>query len=66
MNKTKQAALIIGFLVLLGIAGHMDYQDQLAEEEHYCEMVAAYKAGSHLGWPDFKGIYQETCLKPRK
>jgi len=41
--------------LLLGLVGHFDYQDQEAEEQLYCDMVAA----GH--WPDYKGIYRQSC-----
>jgi len=43
-------------LVLVCIVSSMDYNDQLASQELYCEMV---RSGA---WPDFKGLYDEICL----
>lgn len=46
----KARKLLIGLVVLglFGLVGSMDYQDELAEERHYCQMV---KEGN---WPAFK------------
>ena len=55
----KTGALLLALLVLLfGLAGHMDYEDQQAEQARYCEMV---KAGF---WPDYQGIYRRECRTP--
>jgi hypothetical protein len=35
------AALLVALLLLLGLVGHFDYQDQEAEEAQYCDMVKA-------------------------
>lgn len=45
MKKLLIALSLIGYFV---IAGSMDYQDQVAQEDKYCEMV---KEGV---WPAFK------------
>jgi len=44
--KTTYVIAIV--LAMLGIAGTIDYEEQLREEQHYCEMV---KAGN---WPAYK------------
>ncbi len=54
----KMIAVLLALLGLFGLAGAMDYEDQQAEQEHYCEMV---KAGY---WPDFNGTYRDECLRP--
>ena len=48
----KTAAIL---LALFGLVSAMDYEDQEAERQRYCEMV---KTGY---WPDFKGAYLEEC-----
>lgn len=57
----KQITIPVGMLLVLavfGFVGHMDYEDQQAEQAHYCDMV---KAGY---WPDFQGTYQSECRTP--
>jgi len=49
------AALLVALLLLLGLVGHFDYQDSIAEEAQYCDMVKAKL------WPDYKGIYRQSC-----
>ena len=55
----KTTVVLLALLGLFGLAGAMDYEDQQAEQERYCEMV---KAGF---WPDFNGTYRRECLKPK-
>ena len=55
----KTAAVLLALLGLFGLAGAMDYEDQQAEQERYCEMV---KAGH---WPDYQGTYRRECLPPK-
>ena len=31
------------------------------ETEFYCQMVDINKADDSIGWPDYKGIYDEVC-----
>ena len=54
----KTVAALLALVLLLGLAGAMDYEDQQAEQERYCEMV---KAGF---WPDFNGTYRDECQRP--
>ena len=42
-------------LVLIGMMGKMDMEDEIAEQEFYCEQVLA----GH--WPDYKHIADEVC-----
>lgn len=55
----KTGAVLLALLGLFGLAGAMDYEDQQAEQEHYCEMV---KGGY---WPDYHGTYQSECRTPK-
>lgn len=55
----KTVAALLALLGIFGLAGAMDYEDQQAEQEHYCEMV---KAGH---WPDYQGTYRRECLPPK-
>jgi hypothetical protein len=44
-----KAALFIVLIVLaLGIVGEDDYQQEIADARHYCELV------NNKVWPDFK------------
>ncbi len=55
----KMIAVLLSLLGLFGLAGAMDYEDQQAEQAHYCDMV---KAGY---WPDFQGTYRSECRTPK-
>lgn len=58
MNRTQTLLALVAVLLLLGLTGHMDYEDAKAEEANYCEMV---KAGH---WPDYRGMYRSECRRP--
>ena len=55
----KTVAALLALLGLFGLAGAMDYEDQQAEQEHYCEMV---REGL---WPDYRGTYRAECRQPK-
>lgn len=51
-----KTAVIVAFLLLLfGIVGHFDAEDEEAQAVLYCENV---KAGI---WPDYEGTYKKYC-----
>lgn len=57
----KLAYLIAG-IVALGVVGQMDFEDAIASENHYCEMVTLYKeSNGQYGWPDYEDNYDEIC-----
>ena len=58
MSRYRMAAIIAALVLLFGLVGRMDYEDQLAEQANYCEMV---KAGF---WPDYQGTYRRECRTP--
>lgn len=62
MNRLVTAALVAGFVLLLGIVGSFDYEDAVAEQESYCEMVALWKkTNGRYGWPAYEG--EKQCQK---
>jgi hypothetical protein len=61
-NFTTICAILAG-LILFGIMGTMDAEDEQAQLEHYCEMVKLHKQDKSLGWPDYDGIYDTACTK---
>ena len=52
---------ILAGLILFGLVGAMDAEDEQAQLEHYCEMVKLHKQDQSTGWPDYDGIYNEAC-----
>ena len=54
---------ILAGLLLFGLVGAMDAEDEQAQLEHYCEMVKLNKKDPSLGWPDYDGIYHTACTK---
>lgn len=73
MKPISNNFLIVAILVLtvltFGLIGSADYEDEIASERHYCEMVSQFNATKHLnrdlhrGHPDFKEIYSRACVK---
>ena len=59
MSRIQATLTLVGVFLLLGLMGHMDYEDAKAEEANYCEMV---KAGH---WPDYQGTYRSECRPPK-
>ena len=62
METLKIALGLAGLIVLMGIAGQMDYEDELLERQAYCDMRMIYEnaasqgvpPGDRPGWPNFK------------
>jgi len=52
-------ASVVALLLLLGIVGNMDYQDEVAEANTYCRNVAEGI------WPDYNGTYDSWCENGR-
>lgn len=48
-------AIVAALLLLIGLVGTMDYQDEIAEENAYCQNVAEGI------WPDYNGTYDRWC-----
>lgn len=60
VNLYTICAILAG-LMLFGVLGTMDAEDEQAQLEHYCEMVKLHKQDQSVGWPDYDGIFNETC-----
>ena len=52
MKTLKVVGYVIGLLLLISTGHEMAYQDEIAEEEFYCDMIA-------------KGFYSETFRPER-
>lgn len=52
---------ILAGLILFGLVGAMDAEDEQAQLEHYCQMVKLNKKDPSVGWPDYNGVYNEAC-----
>jgi hypothetical protein len=46
----KPLLILLAVLTVLGAVGRMDFEDEMQEEAHYCEMV---QSGA---WPNFKQL----------
>ncbi len=52
--KLRYPLAFFAFIIIFGFVGSMDYEDAIAVEEHYSEMVCS----GH--WPDYKN-QNPTC-----
>jgi hypothetical protein len=57
------ACAILAGLILFGLMGTMDAEYEQAQLERYCKMVQINKNDPSLGWPDYEGIYDASCVK---
>lgn len=68
-EKIYIALGVIGFIVIMGIVGRMDYEDELLEQQAYCDMRMTYEdaaargvpPGDRPGWPAFKPEIEHLC-----
>tara|TARA_R100000951_G_scaffold102680_1_gene94899 strand:+ start:859 stop:1041 length:183 start_codon:yes stop_codon:yes gene_type:complete len=54
-DKMAYGGLVFLVIFLMGLVGSMDMEDEIAEQEFYCEQVLE----GH--WPDYKQIADEVC-----
>ena len=67
MKKSNGIAVlaVVSVLGLVGFAGTCDYQDEIDQQNRYCEMVKQWNNHAHLpkedrpGWPPYNG--EEQC-----
>jgi hypothetical protein len=53
---------VILFLFMLGIVGQADYEEELLQQDIYCEFVDLWgQTNGRDGHPDFRGIYETAC-----
>ncbi|QIB67136.1 hypothetical protein [Kineobactrum salinum] len=66
MEKATTTAIIcLACVGILGIVTTPDVQTVAEEQKHYCEMVRLGREHTDLGWPDYRGNYDTTCMEPR-
>jgi hypothetical protein len=53
--------LFLAIGTVLAIVCTLEEQEEDRELQRYCEMVTLHNQDVTLGWPDFKGIYEEQC-----
>lgn len=54
-DKMIYGGLLFLVIFLVGFVGSMDMEDEIAEQQFYCEQVVQ----GH--WPDYKQIADEVC-----
>lgn len=56
MTRIQSIILLIVIIVLFGIAGKMDADEEDRQQEEYCEMVKLWKqSNGNKGWPAYNG-----------
>lgn len=57
MDERKVAIGMLGVvMVFLGLAGEGDYEDAVAQDKVYCDMVALHlQTGGEAGHPNYEG-----------
>ena len=55
-EKMAYGGAVFVILLLIGMMGSMEMEDEIAEQTFYCEQVLA----GH--WPDYKHIADEVCV----
>lgn len=56
IKRYKVILIAIFILVLMGITGHMDFQEEKHQHVEYCEMVKLWKkTNGQKGWPAYNG-----------
>ena len=69
MDTLKITLGLAAFIVLLGIVGRMDYEDEMHAQVAYCEMRQIWEndaargvpAADRAGWPAFKPEIEHQC-----
>jgi len=59
-DRMKVALGLLAFVLLMGIVGHFDAEEEERQAEEYCHNV---KSGI---WPDYEGTYKEFCKSSTK
>jgi len=59
-DKIKGLFALLAFILLMGVVGQMDYEDEQAQAALYCDNV---RTGV---WPDFEGTYKKYCESEEK
>jgi len=59
----KRGVLLTVFVICVwAIASDGDYEAELRNQQHYCEMVNLHiESDGENGWPDYRGYYWEVC-----
>jgi len=56
MKRYQVILAIVAILAAMGIAGHMDFEDEQLQQDNYCEMVKLWKEShGQKGWPAYNG-----------
>ena len=66
MKKIKRYQVIliaIFFIVMMGIIGKMDVEEEQRQDQEYCDMVKLWaETKGQAGWPAFKSEEEKKCF----
>lgn len=57
-----EVVLLLAIVVMIITQLPDPIEDLERDRKEYCEMVELHNADPALGWPDYKGVYQEVCI----
>lgn len=58
---------VILFITVMGAVGRGDYEEELAQQDIYCEFVELWgQTNGRDGHPDFRGIYETACVNEQR
>lgn len=61
----KVLVIVCALLLVVFVSSVDAESDADLERVEYCTYVGLWKAsGNKVGYPDYKGIYEETCNEP--
>ena len=56
MKPWQGILLALGLLIIYGLAGTADVQDEQDQRDRYCEMIELWaETGGDAGWPPYNG-----------
>lgn len=62
-NHTGGVVILCAAIVGIGLAGHMDAQDEARAFRVYCDMHDTWlRSDGEHGWPDYKGIASDCPI----
>jgi hypothetical protein len=58
---------VILFITVMGAVGRGDYEEELMQQDIYCEFVELWgQTNGRDGHPDFRGIYETACTDEQR
>lgn len=62
LTTTDKVIMAASLLLILVVAGTMDFTERSNQDANYCRMVEMHQdTDGEFGWPDFDNKYKELC-----